>query len=209
MSDTHSGQGNEEIHKDFNFFLTASFLKPLERQVDEMRRLDCVERDGKAVITVGGKRKEIRVKKESLNRKEERFNLGGGRVRADFGTGPGAPRQPTPPSSHTIPPTPPPPPAPHPPPPPPPSSPVLLPHLRPAPTTPAQLPTTQPHQSPTPAAAAARPIDVATAAAVPQPKSLPLPLRRITAQTSVSNSRTSVPNSPRRLRPRKERKTGD
>ena len=40
------------------------------------------------IITVGGRRKEIRVKKESLNRKEERFNLGGRRVRADFGPAP-------------------------------------------------------------------------------------------------------------------------
>ena len=201
VSEVHDGQGNEEIHQDFNFFLTASFQKPLERQVDEMRRLDLVEKKGKATITVGGRKKDIKVQKESLNRKEERFNLGAGRIRADFGK-PKQPQTPSPPSSHTIPPPPPPPPTPHPPPPPP-SSPVLLPHLRPAPTTPAPLPTTQPHQSPTPAAAAARPINRAAAAA------LPLPLRRIAAQTSVSNSQTSVPNSPRRLRPRKERKTGD
>ena len=158
-----------------------------------MRRRDLVEKKGKATITVGGRKKDIKVQKESLNRKEERFNLEAGRIRADFGK----PKQPTtssPPSSHTI--------TSPPPPPPPPPSPVLLQHLRPAPTPPAPLPTTQPHQSPTPAAAAARPIDRAAAAAVPLPRGLPLPLRRIAAQTSVSTS-------PRRLRPRKERKTGN
>ena len=39
-----SGQGSEEVNKDFNFFLTATFIKPLERHVDEMRRLDAAER---------------------------------------------------------------------------------------------------------------------------------------------------------------------
>ena len=38
-----SGQGSEEVNKDFNFFLTATFIKPLERHVDEMRRLDAAE----------------------------------------------------------------------------------------------------------------------------------------------------------------------
>ena len=88
VSEVHRGQGTEELHKDFNFFLTASFTKPLERQVDEMRRIDCVERAGKATITIEGKKKDIKVQKESLNRKEERFNLGRGRVRADFGPAP-------------------------------------------------------------------------------------------------------------------------
>ena len=88
----HEGQGSEVVHEDFNFFLTDSFQKPLERQVDEMRRLDCVERKGKATITVMGRRKEIDVKKESMNRKEERFNLGGRRVRADFGPAATRPR---------------------------------------------------------------------------------------------------------------------
>ena len=158
-----------------------------------------VEGKGKATITVGGRKKDIKVQKESLNRKEERLNLGAGRIRADFGK----PKQlPTPPPTppHTTPPPPPPPPPPTlpplpPPPPPPPllTLPVLLPKLQPAPTTPAP--------SPTPAAAA-RPIDRAAAAAAFPPRSLPLPLRRIVAQTCVSTS-------PRWLRPRTERKTGD
>jgi hypothetical protein len=58
--EVHLGQGNEEIHKDFNFFLAASFQKPLERQVDEMRRLDLVAKKGKATITIG----HLRWKKE-------------------------------------------------------------------------------------------------------------------------------------------------
>ena len=165
-----------------------------------MRRLNCVERKGKATITVGGKRKEIRVKKESLNRKEERFNLGGRRVRADFGTKPAH----TPPP-HPVPPPPPPSPPPHPVPPPPPPS--------PPPTTPAPPPPTQPHESPTPAtrtlevAAAAHQSPTPAPAATRSigraaPAAVPLPLRRLAAQTSVYTS-------PRRLRPRRARQKGD
>ena len=235
--EAHGGQGSEVIHEDFNFFLTDSFLKPLQRQVDEMRRLDCVEGKGKATITVGGRRKEIKVKKESLNRKEERFNLGGRRVRADFGPAP--PRQPAAsmPPPHPVPPPPPPPPPPpttgSPPPlprplpiplstptTPHPNLPPGLPHQPPhsAPTTPTPPPSTQPHQSPAPAT---RPTDRPPAAATPlqhQPDApapaaasqtgraptaaVPLPLRRIAGQTSVSSS-------PRRLRPRRGRQRGD
>ena len=158
-----------------------------------MRRLDLVEGKGKATITVGGRKKDIKVQKESLNRKEERFNLGAGRIRADFGKPKKLPTPPPPPPHTTPPPPPPPPPPPAPPPPPPPPLPVLLPQLQPAPTTPA------PSSTP---AAAARPIDRPAAAAALPTRGLPLPLRRIAAQTCVSTS-------PRRLRSRKERKTGD
>ena len=113
VAEAHGGLGNEEPHKDFSFFLSNTFTKPLERQVDEMRRLDLVEREGRATIMVKGKAKEIKTCQESLNRKEERFNLGRGRVRANFGQPRGNPRPPAPP------PPPPPPPPPSPPPPPP------------------------------------------------------------------------------------------
>ena len=36
-------------------YLTGTFTKPLERQVDEMRRLDRLEREGRATIMVSGK----------------------------------------------------------------------------------------------------------------------------------------------------------
>ena len=51
-----------------------------------MRRIDRAEGVGRASIVVGRKTKELRVEKVTLNRKEERYNLGSGRrVRASFG----------------------------------------------------------------------------------------------------------------------------
>ena len=108
VADAHGGQGREEPHQDFTFYLTGSFIKPLERQVDEMRRLDRVEREGRTTIMVKGKVKEIKTSMESLNRKEERYNLGGGRVRASFGQPKGNQRPPAP--APPAPPAPPPPP---------------------------------------------------------------------------------------------------
>ena len=34
------GQGGEEPQEDFSFYLNESFIKPIERQVDEQRQLD-------------------------------------------------------------------------------------------------------------------------------------------------------------------------
>jgi hypothetical protein len=34
------GQGGEEPHKDFSFYLNESFIKTIEKQVDEQRQLD-------------------------------------------------------------------------------------------------------------------------------------------------------------------------
>ena len=119
VADAHRGQGREEPHQDFIFYLTSSFIKPLERQVDEMRRLDRVGKEGRATIMVKGKVKEIKTSMESLNRKEERYNLGGGRVRASFGQPKGNQRPPAP--APPAPPAPPPPPLTAPPAPPPPA----------------------------------------------------------------------------------------
>ena len=87
IKEMHGGRGSEDPFHDFEFHLTGNFTKPLERQVDEMRRIDKAERGGRASIrVVGGKSKELKVSKTTLNRREERFNLGTGRrVRATFG----------------------------------------------------------------------------------------------------------------------------
>ena len=86
VKNKHMGEGSEEPFKDFDFYLTGTFDKPLYRQVDEMRRIDRAEGVGRASIVVGRKTKELRVEKVTLNRKEERYNLGSGRrVRASFG----------------------------------------------------------------------------------------------------------------------------
>ena len=85
MVESHTGKEREEPHENFEFFLTGSFTKPLERQIDEARRIERAESEGKATIMVRGRRKEIRVRKELLNRKDERYNLGRGSVRANFG----------------------------------------------------------------------------------------------------------------------------
>ena len=80
------GEGSEEPFKDFDFYLTGTFNKPLYRQVDEMRRIYRAEDVGRASIIVERKTKELKVEKIILNCKEERYNLGSGRrVRATFG----------------------------------------------------------------------------------------------------------------------------
>ena len=79
------------------------FRKPLKRQVDEARRIDKAEEVGKAMIIMEGKRKEIKVNKALLNRKEERFNLGNGIVRASFGTQQTRPKPPPPPPAPSLP----------------------------------------------------------------------------------------------------------
>ena len=193
--EAHEGQGSEVVHEDFNFFLTDSFQKPLERQVDEMRRLDCVERKGKATITVMGRRKEIDVKKESMNRKEERFNLGGRRVRADFGTAATRPRDGAPvptmppvtaPTAATLPAAA--------------STAAALPAAAlPAAAPPDVVPAAAtPPATTLPAAAPAAAVPAAPAAARPEDRPPAAALRRIAAQTSVSSI------SPRRLRPRRK-----
>ena len=58
ISESHRGEGNEEPHVDFEFFLTGSFCKPLERQIDEARRMEKAENEGKAVIIENGRRKQ-------------------------------------------------------------------------------------------------------------------------------------------------------
>ena len=190
--EAHEGQGSEVIHEDFDFFLTDPFQKPLERQVDEMRRLDCVERKGKATITVMGKRKEIDVKKESMNRKEERFNLGGRRVRADFGPaatrpkdGAPAPTMPsaTAPAAATLPAAA-------------PTATALPAAALPAAAPPAVAPAAA--TPPATALPAAAPAAAVPAAARPENRPPASALRRIAAQTSVSSI------SPRRLRPRRK-----
>ena len=75
IAQVHGGKGSEEPHQDFDFYPSSSFRKPLERQVDEARRIDRAEEVGKAMFILGGKRKEIRVNKVLLNRKEERSTL--------------------------------------------------------------------------------------------------------------------------------------
>ena len=99
----HEGKGHDEPHQDFDFYPTGTFRKPLERQVDEARRIDWAEEVGKAFVIVGGKTKEIKVNKALLNRKEERFNLGNGMVRASFGTQQNRPKPPPPLPASSIP----------------------------------------------------------------------------------------------------------
>ena len=110
IKEVHGGRGNEEPFHDFEFHLTGNFTKPLERQVDEMRRIDKTERGGGATIRVVGSRsKDLKVSDTTLNRREERFNLGTGRrIRAAFGP-PHPPHPPAPTSQHPKPGPPPPP----------------------------------------------------------------------------------------------------
>ena len=96
IAQDHEGKGSEEPHQDFDFYPTGTFRKPLERQVDEARRIDRAEEVGKAMIILGGKRKEIKVNQVLLNRKEERFNFGNGMVRTNFGTQQTWPKPPPP-----------------------------------------------------------------------------------------------------------------
>ena len=46
-------------------------------------RIDRAEEVGKVMITVGGKRKEIKVNQTLLNRKEEQFIFGNGQILCD------------------------------------------------------------------------------------------------------------------------------
>ena len=55
ISEEYEGKGNEEPHLDFDFYPTGTFRKPLERQVDEARRISRAEEVGK--------RKEVKVKR--------------------------------------------------------------------------------------------------------------------------------------------------
>ena len=60
VKEAHGGRGEEEPFKDFDFHLTGNFTKPLERQVDEMRRIDRAEGEGRATIrVVGGRSREL------------------------------------------------------------------------------------------------------------------------------------------------------
>ena len=205
IQEMHGGRGSEDPFHDFEFHLTGNFTKPLERQVDEMRRIDKAERGGKASIrVVGGKSKELKVSKTTLNRREERFNLGTGRrVRATFGPPASQHPNPSPPTApaSAAPAAPPPQPPPRsqapatpalahsaaPTDPPPPSPPSLF----PAPAVPpTQPPPRLPHLSASPSP---------PPPPSPRPINTPIPflLRRLTCEAQEP--------SPRRLRPRKLR----
>jgi hypothetical protein len=176
IAEDHEGKGREEPHEDFDFYPTGTFRKPLERQVDEARRIDRAEEVGRAVIIVGGKRNEIRVNQALLNRREERFNFGSGMVRASFGSQQTRPKPP--------PPTLPAPSAPDTPPAQPPSQPPS-----PAPVPPSPTPSLT-----SPASAGSRPPPTTS----PPPLQPPPPLHRLLQRITTTTSQPT----PRRLRSR-------